>query len=549
MKTIRQEVQNSRTPSLLPQQQPPSETHDSILRAFDRAKSIRAKLSAQQIELFRPDEIEVWQAGDFFCYRIGSGSRRGEAIREEHFYIGRTDDLPPLIVSSSERSNGNLNIQIRDGGSGSVYMEQTFRPIGNEGWVPDVTDAQWFTPSPLNTSLNTFGYMAAAQWIGINYAMAKRVNSSSKVLATKLRQSQKKKGGEHTLNSPPFGLCDDNICGPHSTRITRFETRPSTRNQPCFTHDLKCTFSPLITRDGRLYIYLPCSTVFGWLRKLFGSEETVGIEINVLDCCKKHDIDLWCSHNRTGDALFADQDVVDCVAISILEQSIHKMPPGCLILDYILFGLLDAIGLSILYIVAKLIAEFTGYFHAECILNLDRRNDNSCLCGGNQPTVMCCDECIDLCKELGRGQNCIQCSIGCKYNKGNGPGQGRFEATYIDPFMIPYSERNKVEHLKELDSCCPASDPRSLQSLYAVRNDEGEIELRGKACNLEPHCPTCFHCKWKCEKNMSTKKYELVIDSENEHNLPCCPSTPEYDLSALRDCNNKNKGTKLWEPV
>jgi hypothetical protein len=491
-------------------------------------------------------DLEVWQADNYFCYRFGTlqnnkTSKKMDVVtRQESLFIGRANELQPLVVTSSELVNGQLRVEIRDSKVKSLYMQYFFKSIGSEGWIPDtpITDVSK-TPIPFDTPLHSIGYVLAAQWIGINYAMTKRVNSTPE--ASNSLITKRKKSGEEILNRTPFGNCDD---GNHCSR----HIGESTGNIPCFPHDFKCTFGNIITPDGRLYIYLPCSTVWGWTKKLFGSDDPVGIEINVLECCQEHDISLWCSRDRFGDALVADQKVVDCVTGAIIKQGLKKAPWGCLIIDIFLFGTELAYALGGGYVLAKLVALFTIFFHNECLLNLDGQNNDSCLCGGTRPTVMCCDECENMCTKAGKGQDCIPCSINCTYIKGSGLGQGQLGTSVIEPFGINYNKlgRYTKEEIAQLNRCCPDTNPRlDLGSLSLTSQGYEE-----KSCNLEPNCPKCYDCGWECVYNKNNKKWGLVARTENTNNLPCCEGSLDRDISAERDCRNKNKGKgELWEPV
>lgn len=166
------------------------------------------------------------------------------------------------------------------------------------------------------------------------------------------------------------------------------------------THDLECTIpEPVVYLLAAGGIAIPRSGKF----KVF--VPTLGMEpVDVSACCKEHDVALWCANDRHHEAFFlvksafeADISVIACFFSQIYEAFTRG---GFFedIVNIAWFLIFD----GWVAIIALIGANFSPFLHDEELLNLDHRNDDSCLCSGSNPTVSCDDPCRDLCKEFGK---------------------------------------------------------------------------------------------------------------------------------------------------
>lgn len=266
-----------------------------------------------------------------------------------------------------------------------------------------------------------------------------------------------------------------------------------------FSHNLICNLpgiaKNLITSDGRLYMRVFCGF---WVDK---------VEINVLDCCKKHDIDLWCSESNLG-AAGADEKVIACVTGAIIEQGLAKMDPWCGVLAGGYAQLL--LQVSILYPTLAALGWTAQFGHDTVLIGFGGRNRDSCLCGGDKPTVFCKgDECRDVCSEVGKKRNCTKCGYGCVYNDVTGKAIG-------------------YKHLKDPGGkiCCPGT----------------QAGCGGpKQKDLKVNCPdklVCTPCEYRCDICHTYKPSKpnlclqpgvgrLSISHLYGERLPCCPGTPK----------------------
>ena len=263
------------------------------------------------------------------------------------------------------------------------------------------------------------------------------------------------------------------------------------------SHDLLCTIPDLlaplllaegisIPLDGKFYVWAP----------------TLGSQlVDVIDCCLSHDIALWCSNSRDSfierSARSADFDVVAC----ILSKMYDAFTRGNVIDDIV--NTLYFSRYSYLFVLLALGAQFSNLGHKDPLLNLDHRNDGSCLCGGTNPTVACYEPCRDLCKEFGKPQKCGKCYWGCDYDVDTGSPIG----------LVYKSAPNGLP-------CCPETAYGCLKPLP-----------------LEKQCPKrekgCYDCSYICKK-CSPYHYKhcpnpgvgkIVLDFAE--NKPCCKGTPK----------------------
>lgn len=229
------------------------------------------------------------------------------------------------------------------------------------------------------------------------------------------------------------------------------------------THDLECTIpEPVVYLLAAGGIAIPRSGKFRVFVPTLGM-----VPVDVSACCKEHDVALWCANDRHHEAFFlvksafaADLSVIACFFSQIYEAYTRG---GFFedIVNIAWFLLFDGWVL----IAALVGSNFSPFLHDEELLNLDHRNDDSCLCSGNNPTVSCDNPCRDLCKEFGKKQNCTsRCTYDCQYDS-----QGR---------ALPESQRKLVN--KTNQPCCP-TDIKPCKS----------PQPRGSQ--------NCNDCRWYCQ--------------------------------------------------
>lgn len=249
----------------------------------------------------------------------------------------------------------------------------------------------------------------------------------------------------------------------------------------CITHDLKCSGMSFvgITANGDWKLWFPC---------------VGGFTANVSDCCKKHDIAMWCSKNEF-DRIAADATVAQCVTAKVIDDGASQMSDFCKLIGALAL-MVAFFSVSIIFQVGFLVG---GFFYASYLLNYDGRNSNSCLCGGKEPTVQCDDRCRDLCLEMQKNQDCYPCGWKCIYNDD------------FFPIRVEYvsAPKGKV--------CCPT----------------GTTECAGSKEKALLSCPSkCSHCYTECGIDpRGIKGYSrYVVNPGKIFGLPCCKGTPTTSI-------------------
>jgi hypothetical protein len=322
-----------------------------------------------------------------------------------------------------------------------------------------------------------------------------------------------------------------------NTPYTLYSLRPSTLDTPmtqqktmCITHDLVCTdinlgIGKIVFHNGgsTLPRYVPC----------------VGeINVDVLDCCKQHDVNMWCATDPFSLAI-ANANVVACITskINSAESSAYSGANfWCQLVQFfkgILDDLLGAISELITVIVHLIgdvlvvalgvinalieagtlgalkiipdswystILQVFGFVLSPDLTNFDGRNSDSCLCGGNVPTTICSTQstdtnpCRDVCKEMGDSENCYNCHWLCQYDQDGKRLPGKiFDRGPND------SSGNPVQN------CCPGTD--SSCPAYTQQQEDP--------------CPKCWDCQYHCTPGA----YGYPVLDTNPYgpqNMPCC---------------------------
>ena len=267
-----------------------------------------------------------------------------------------------------------------------------------------------------------------------------------------------------------------------------------------FPHDYECTFPPIVKQLLQIYAdegrYRNC-----FARHIYFSLPCTGImRINVSDCCKRHDIALWCAKD-IPQAIAADTEVITCIIGGIFNYAMSTGISG-------LCGFIDPPFL-IANLAARLVAGLSGALlawtaHDPKMFGEGKFKD-SCLCSPNgKPTFSCDQPCVNMCDVTGSKQTCTRCKYECKYDE-----YGRL------------IRRNFVKDDERLPCC---------------ENTNYYDNVKKEDCIKEPPCPftRCYTCSYKCLSctnwagkhicNDKRAKYKIVLDRV-EH-LPCCFGTP-----------------------
>lgn len=417
----------------------------TIKEAFlSRAKQLFSDLDQQSMskdpELIREYFFRPWRS-----VQRGNTTNQSRPIREFRSRLIQGDDI--YIDLWAQSDNEALLVKLTNN-YGVVEADLVFTPtVNREKWTTIIENGLTvalpfqFTDSQLCFAMSTMWATRAKFAEILAKGEVSRSSGSTKAGSTK------GKSGDRTQRN---AKCDPKEKIHH------------------LSHDLECTIPEevvyllaaggiAIPRSGKFRVYVP----------------TLGMEhVDVSACCKEHDIALWCANHRHHEAFFlvksafeADVSVIACFFSQIYEAYARG---GFLedIVNIAWFLIFD----GWVAILAMIGANFSPFAHNEELLNLDHRNDDSCLCSGSNPTVLCDDSCRDLCKEFGKKQNCTSaCTYDCRYDS-----HGRA----LPESPLPESQRRLVN--KTNQPCCP-TDVRP--------------------CKEPNPCATqnCNDCRWYCQ--------------------------------------------------
>lgn len=407
---------------------------------------------------------------------------------------------------------------------------------GIEGWIPDTDTKLTKKGIPYETSLELFNIIGLSTFVASSIIEnTKNVNTMS---SNKSNSTQSEEGGEN------YKECNK-YC-------------PDENGSAQISHGLYCNlpYVNIITSDGRVKIFSPCAGT---------------LTFDVGNCCRQHDIDLWCSEKRsfldldqstnlddyiiavlkaatlttlfipnfiekTSAALIdadrytnildsksaegADIKVVLCVLNGILDKYVQtlfkNMDWGCLLafglvsIASIIFGVS---GLVIPVLIGAFFADlilalvgttlamvgalFANVAHDPCLLGLNGRNKNSCLCGGSDPTL-CCSAYINW-KDKDNYLNCFELDK-------NG-----------EPIVYDYNDISEL-----------SVEERKLFAEY--QSDMVEYWK-------DPKFGKYYRRKYLCGNNPYTKrkcKFDCVFDENG-----ALTSTPQPDIPGMnRQCSN-----------
>jgi hypothetical protein len=236
---------------------------------------------------------------------------------------------------------------------------------------------------------------------------------------------------------------------------------------PCYPHDDVCSF-PIA--DHR-YIGVAVSMC-------------TPVTVDLLQCCQKHDKDLFCgmgsyAMNKADDDLFA------CIVDEIYKQCTYVWGTLC---DIWGSAQINPI-VAVLYVILRSAFVFVPYsppYEGGGIIM------DSCVCGGKTPTRKCkCEGKTRLCFKC--GGPCYPCSWQRVYND---------KGEFIDCTLLKDPTDDK--------DCCPGTD------------------VKPEYCY--PKTTPCYPCYFRWNEQGSCKP---VGDPTGQ--CPCCPGTPgKFDISRCR---------------
>ena len=388
-------------------------------------------------------------------------------LKGDNFYVDLTTTNfteSVHVVAVNNLGGRDLDLKYMKNQDGTMWVSKLENGI-------DVTLPVGFSESELNFSMVIL-WLIKMQFA--KTAMSAQVNSINRPKVN----SQRKSAGEIVQRS--------RVCDPKEG-VHRL------------SHDLQCTIpTALAVLLGLVSISIPLNGKFGvWV-------PTLGVQwVDVFECCRAHDVALWCSNSRDStlrrSARSADFDVVGCFFAKLKDvftrggffEDIFNLSYFTVVYGWV-------------FSLAALGSQLSGYAHDESLLNLDHRNDGSCLCGGNNPTVLCDDQCRDLCREMGKSQNCGDCSWACDYDKETGIARGY-------KLLPPKNGR----------PCCPGTEARCLPWPSLTLKE-----------NCRDRAKECYDCKWVCDGCskydpkfcLNPGVYTPVLEKADD--VDCCKGTP-----------------------
>ncbi|MBX7156612.1 MAG: hypothetical protein K1X91_16770 [Bacteriodetes bacterium] len=285
------------------------------------------------------------------------------------------------------------------------------------------------------------------------------------------------------------------IAGKHE--VGKKGNKLQTDTPPCFSHDFKCTTpggnflnslgltGSAFANDGKeIKLWFPCSGT---------------INIDVSECCKNHDIALWCSTNAVQ-VMWHDLNVIACFVSKVAIEGAKKIKVLCgIIIDYSVLAFYVSIGLR-----ARYAALFSWIFEDK-LWDHEGSHQKSCLCGGTMPTTFCPgsgSSCVDLCAERGKKADCYKCKWKCIYDDVTG------KVVRVEPDVDKYLP------------CCPGTDIQNNDVIKECNLDSPEVALT--KCQGQP----CDRCFFRCEYNAQSQLYWRYYGSAQLTGKPCCKPAP-----------------------
>ncbi len=408
------------------------------------------------------------------------------------FTAGPTPTKGEIITVKQSRTE--MLVSVRRTDDASISYERII-PRTSIGWDVGGKIISFNTPQ-LSFGLATFIALMGQRMIAMRLGIEMRYDAT-------LRSMSFTRSGSQLLAPPSTS----SIIFPNCEGECAKEETESGSPTLCIPHDLVCTVPSWIIPDGQhLSLWWP----------------PVGhVEIDLSQCCLQHDISWWCSQTAF-EVANANAKVSSCIAAALYDatnEACDKLSCGgfwrffcqsavdlCKIAAALTTGVLDIVEWLLVDIglgaaaIAVYMKDHLQYF------DLCGCHQNSCLCGGTQPTIQCpgsgragsvsytpCDDICTLAQKSGvntpTGGNvnevCNQCGWVC-----NPDG-----TTYFD-----YGPNNS-----DGSNCCPDTTQQCTQQTDA------------------PQCTaSCFDCSAIC--NSSLQRWQYITDPGGQ--LPCCIGTP-----------------------
>ncbi len=462
-------------------------------------------------------------------------------------------------VKTIKLLNGNILSSVTKNSNNKILFSIEYIKK-NEGYQPNIGIDTFQKPIPLNTPLDFFNLSTFIAYNSFSVIdgnnLEKRFDESDE---SNEGHSSNRKNKENKLQT-----IDENCleCGPNENGFQ-------------ITHGLYCNLPQLfnettVTSDGRMYLTSICGSNFK-------------LEFNIKDCCKQHDIDLWCATSRSNADIFS-MSKIDDYLIRIIQliaspmsligiedltiiaaEILNKTAKGadykvvfCALekaLDairrinwwdcWIIGGLIDTVSLLIQTTVAMvgalILTKETHLFHDKCLLGLGGRNKDSCLCGGDKKTE-CCNG------VAGANTESIEnCLIEAEYVDGKPPKDAipipRDKYSYLkdkNGNIRYFYKKNLCEDAPGIPSCrenCPSNC--ILDELGGRTGDIMPIEdpmgLKRPCCNKKDNwCDpnqkgSCRKCKYTCKYDPNDGKYlgTELIENEYSKQYKCCEGSPK----------------------
>jgi hypothetical protein len=392
-------------------------------------------------------------------------------------------------------SDGSIVLETKEITKNRSLLSITFPILDNgKGWTININgNIRSNLVTSVNTPLDAFSYLGLIASLGTEMLDSKLARMQSKAMP---------------LGTPP-------PCAEPGTL--------------CTDHDMKC--SPF---SGESWPWTSDHMHVKFWALCVGSYTT-----DIGDCCKEHDRAMWCSHDPI-ELTKANDTVIRCISMKViaegkrqLEDIIKDLPFPADVIWGVICGAAFLIweAASNIFLDGVMEGVYAGYVayitrgNDRNFVNFHGENDQSCLCGGTQPTILCGDQncCRDLCKEFPHThprEDCMDCGCVCDYD-----AQGRFVGTHFrnpnGPPLIPGDPFDDT-------GCCPGTG-------FPCNG----LNQNNPCTGFDTNCPRCSWCEYECTFLTDPKTHFPIRDPRTGHlipykkllksheQLPCCKAPEE----------------------